>query len=1757
MTDQKKVSVCSESSYSKSLLTARKALQDRKSETNYDEYLMAMKRVHHRYSAMNMIPTQIETPRARRRKQSIQKQAILDSKSNMNSMSEAARMGIIASMVPDEIIYKHCDYSVRSYDTALMFCDISGFTDLCEKYTTSGRGGPSRLTKVLNSYIGAMVQEILTHHGDVLKFSGDAFLSMWKKTAKLSMQDVVHSAIDCGLIIQKNYGHFATDVGVILKVKVAISAGLSHFSIIGDEHLLQSSSSSFVIIGQPVWDVKMAQYMSKSGDVLTAASAWMYVNEAEYWTQPCGDGRHTKVLGVGASWKRVEKLQEHLGERSYSDTVGFPSSHQQAETRFSGTTGDPSAGIIFKEFSLRPAVIEAVRNSWSPGLRRFMATPVLRAVDNDEPMDFLTEVRRVVVVFLNIITKTVTPESLIDLVDTVYKDVSRVTSELGGLVNKVSMFDKDMMVLIVFGLRGLSHEDEAQHALLCAYEIKEKMVDEKIISTSIGVTSGTTYCGVVGHILRREYTVIGPAVNKAARLMMAYQDKVTCDKETFLRSKIDQEYFKQLEHRPLKGIAKPGPVYEFNRAGWPEHPPGSRHPILGRNDEMRKYKTFLQNALEQQNKSFTRYRDHIYGIAFTGPSLVGKTRLVDECLYVTPDFIRKEKILLTENDKVPFRLFRMIMGKYFRRGSLRTMRDNKENKIRQSIFVDKLSPLQIYGINVIFDCQFHLPEDFVYDGDILCEFTVKSVVQDLCRKVLMNLSIVAIEECQFMDEESWRLLLVLMDTKFILFILSITDPRNMSANAKNCLANNMIQKVKLASIDRTYHAALACQLLDVQAIPADLEKVIESASGGLPGWIQNFLIALVQRGALTIVTLSRHEAQKKPGTVMPAISLLHKAIEFEDEEMPRKHSFQSIYSMISTSRQENHLADGDGEMIQVAVLADSYTFEDMKVDMAMDAIILKTYDSLTPFEKMLLKCGSVLGDVFSRRMLLNLLQSDCPRKVAQAVAKLFVIRVLECEGGDFTNDTSLVLVHPAPALPNPKPPYCACLGTRQPPNCRDLPMYAFCGYMKFRHSLFRTTTYEMLTESQKHEMHTRALLYLERYTRRCSSCGAGCFSKLLGLRCDDGLIEETEDLKRTRLQISALSAEARLAGEDNANLYYAHERNTDYAITTPTDLTSYEMLETEGNLMSRIIENQSMQPSKQIYTKHKRVRSFSSLELENCECLSILLCVYSQVIDHCRGAGEYQKLFEAYMEYTDLCITINTNIPQAVRLLFEVETFVQNENFFPKSLNKKWVREFYMASVCSLRGICMLESGDYDEARNQLLHAMKLYRHPFPTSKHMVKMCNMKASFHQVMALYVAPNLYIERDSGIIGHFYEDIAVTLFRLYRLFTESKEPANATLAAKWCLHFALRTNSNFRLLCVAYASMIADYGQKQQFSMCQKLEKRAMEVCRRKRGQLDVTEVPAVCYLYTSIFLFYVDNGKKIESLEFGLSVMHMLTSRTEMNTRETLVLCMLKLLLSDLKIHDMVTIMREFFYLTDHYDLCSETWYYYYAIVILLDTGYCVESYNTCEKFYMKKGDALLRSKTPEAAWNFFVCMWLVTIRVGAWERSILWEEKIKQLLSMKLGKHEFNMMISMRLVEGLLITLVREMDNRNIKKIMVLEKYIKALFQDMEKVCVKTPIYRTRYCLMFAYYNYISGRKHRAYSYLSKAKELAKLYSHLVLIYWVQHTRNHWKGILNPKLIDYWSEHVEMNNLLDYRDFDCETGTIVPYTLPIPTDLDK
>ena len=60
--------------------------------------------------------------------------------------------------------------------------------------------------------------------------------------------------------------------------------------------------------------------------------------------------------------------------------------------------------------------------------------------------------------------------------------------------------------------------------------------------------------------------VIGPKVNMAARLMMNYPSKVSCDTETKNRSKLDPCHFEELPEITLKGLDDPGQIYEYNEA---------------------------------------------------------------------------------------------------------------------------------------------------------------------------------------------------------------------------------------------------------------------------------------------------------------------------------------------------------------------------------------------------------------------------------------------------------------------------------------------------------------------------------------------------------------------------------------------------------------------------------------------------------------------------------------------------------------------------------------------------------------------------------------------------------------------------------------------------------------------------------------------------------------------------------------------------------------------------------------------------------------------------------------------------------------------------------------------------------------------------------------------------------------------------------------------------------------------------------------
>ncbi|PSN41912.1 hypothetical protein C0J52_06827 [Blattella germanica] len=146
---------------------------------------------------------------------------------------------ILATLVPDEILHM-LDTEIdgttiknKTFTGVLLFGDVSvitdafdidvGFTALCEKYNNTGKGGTYRLSATLNNYIGSMVEVIYSFGGDVLKFSGDAFLAAWKVNRNDLIYKVIHNVIDCALLIQKSLGKYETDVKVLLTVCELVS----------------------------------------------------------------------------------------------------------------------------------------------------------------------------------------------------------------------------------------------------------------------------------------------------------------------------------------------------------------------------------------------------------------------------------------------------------------------------------------------------------------------------------------------------------------------------------------------------------------------------------------------------------------------------------------------------------------------------------------------------------------------------------------------------------------------------------------------------------------------------------------------------------------------------------------------------------------------------------------------------------------------------------------------------------------------------------------------------------------------------------------------------------------------------------------------------------------------------------------------------------------------------------------------------------------------------------------------------------------------------------------------------------------------------------------------------------------------------------------------------------------------------------------------------------------------------------------------
>lgn len=413
----------------------------------------------------------------------------------------------------------------QTYETVVIFADVSGYTAMCEAIAAIGKGAEEHLAKNLNSYFELLLKSMSSSGGDVFKFAGDAILVVWPPGPE-DLPTKVRRAIQCGMNISSSFQDAQLSHGVRLSVKIGIGCGNVSILHLGGLY----KRLEYLAVGEPLVQAFGAEGHATKTELIVSPFAWSMVKEHFEAILTEGDGYAIVTGRKGGPLKAVSIANRNRG------------------------FGDESEGFTERIGSYIPQAI------------------VPFASLNDDK--WINEIRSITVLFVNLgvgeddLVNMTTPKDYMRI-HRILRAVQTCIGCFEGSLNKFLMDDKGSTLLAAFGLPPHAHNNDPIRGVLCALQIIQSLKDLDL-RASVGITTGTAFCGVVGGRGRREYSVLGDTVNLSARLMQHAKTTgagVIIDRETreaCLRNMtlFHQLFFTEIGVIKVKGKSKPVNIYQ-------------------------------------------------------------------------------------------------------------------------------------------------------------------------------------------------------------------------------------------------------------------------------------------------------------------------------------------------------------------------------------------------------------------------------------------------------------------------------------------------------------------------------------------------------------------------------------------------------------------------------------------------------------------------------------------------------------------------------------------------------------------------------------------------------------------------------------------------------------------------------------------------------------------------------------------------------------------------------------------------------------------------------------------------------------------------------------------------------------------------------------------------------------------------------------------------------------------------------------------
>eukprot|EP00466_Bigelowiella_natans_P009463 jgi/Bigna1/79176/fgenesh1_pg.60_\ len=423
------------------------------------------------------------------------------------------------------------------------FVDVSGFTALTESLAKHGPKGVEMLCAILDKFFEHLVGVVGSYGGDIIKFAGDALLILWKEERNGASADagkkkitaagskfatiknpvevvekknssskngddsgkdngndvkaqLALAATACCMELQRELSDYKATEDVTLNIHVGVGAGELTEMILG-----QQNSAEYIITGQPIKDMGDSEGLSHSKEVVISPLVWDLI------------GRH------------------HLAKKQRDVMKLYRACHVDSEDKkkakfvtlrdFSKELWEEKEKLVKK--TVRKTELTAYDITRFKSLIPLPIYNTLRSGKNS----FQSSMRQVSVLFVNVIGLPLTSERAssnftVHQAQIMMVMLQKIIRDFRGIVNKLMVDDKGVVLLAMFGLPPYSPEHSALRACLASLMIQTQMESAResmLLQCAMGITYENVFCGVVGSTQRREYTVMGDAVNLAARLM--------------------------------------------------------------------------------------------------------------------------------------------------------------------------------------------------------------------------------------------------------------------------------------------------------------------------------------------------------------------------------------------------------------------------------------------------------------------------------------------------------------------------------------------------------------------------------------------------------------------------------------------------------------------------------------------------------------------------------------------------------------------------------------------------------------------------------------------------------------------------------------------------------------------------------------------------------------------------------------------------------------------------------------------------------------------------------------------------------------------------------------------------------------------------------------------------------------------------------------------------------------------------------------